>query len=50
VIREDTKDLVCEVRINFARELRSGEDIGMLRAAGGESSGVDGYRLVDRDG
>ncbi len=32
MIREDTKDL-CEVRINFARELHFGENIGKLRVA-----------------
>ena len=33
MIREDTEDL-CEVRINLARELRFGENIGKLRVAG----------------
>ena len=33
MIREDTEDL-GEVRINFAGELRFGEDIGKLRVAG----------------
>ena len=32
MIREDTEDL-CEVRINFARELHFGENIGKLRFA-----------------
>jgi hypothetical protein len=33
VVRKNTKDL-CEVRINLARELRFGENIGKLGVAG----------------
>jgi hypothetical protein len=48
VIREDTEDL-CEVRINFARELRFCENIGKLRVAGNPVELMDSELLTLTD-
>jgi hypothetical protein len=48
VIREDTEDL-CEVRVNFAGELRFGEDIGKLRVAGNPVELMDTILLTLTD-
>ena len=48
MVRKDTKDL-CEVRINLARELRFGENIGKLRVAGDPVELVDTVLLTLTD-
>ncbi len=48
MIREDTEDL-CEVRVNFAGELRFGEDIGKLRVAGNPVELMDTILLTLMD-
>ena len=48
VIREDTEDL-CEVRINLARELHFGENIGKLRVAGNPVELMDTVLLTLTD-
>ncbi len=48
VIREDTEDL-CEVRINFARELHFCENIGKLRVAGNPVELMDTVLLTLTD-
>jgi hypothetical protein len=48
VVRKDTEDL-CEVRINLARELRFGENIGKLRVAGNPVELVDTVLLTLTD-
>jgi hypothetical protein len=48
VVREDTEDL-CEVRINLARELCFGENIGKLRVAGNPVELMDTVLLTLTD-
>jgi hypothetical protein len=48
VVRKDTEDL-CEVRINLARELRFGENIGKLRVAGNPVELMDTVLLTLTD-
>jgi hypothetical protein len=48
VIREDTEDL-CEVRINLARELRLGENIGKMIVAGNPVELMDTVLLTLTD-
>ena len=48
MVRKDTKDL-CEERINLARELRFGENIGNLRVAGNPVELVDTVLLTLTD-
>jgi hypothetical protein len=48
VIREDKEDL-CEVRINFARELRFDDNIGKLRVAGNPVEFMDTVLLTLTD-
>ncbi len=45
MIWEDTEDL-CEVRINFARRLHFGENIGKLRVAGNPVELMDSTVLL----
>ena len=48
MVRKDTKDL-CEVRINLARELCFGENIGKLRVAGNPVELMDTVLLTLTD-
>jgi hypothetical protein len=48
VVRKDTEDL-CEVRINLARELHFGENIGKLRVAGNPVELMDTVLLTLTD-
>ena len=48
MIREDTEDL-CEVRINLARELRLGENIGKMIVAGNPVELMDTVLLTLMD-
>jgi hypothetical protein len=48
VVRKDTEDL-CEVRINLAKELRFGENIGKLRVAGNPVELMDTVLLTLTD-
>ena len=48
MIREDKEDL-CEVRINFARELRFDDNIGKLRVAGNPVELMDSELLTLTD-
>jgi hypothetical protein len=48
VVRKDTEDL-CEVRINLARELRFGENIGKMRVAGNPVELMDTVLLTLTD-